>query len=50
MGWTTGGQFPAGEGWDFLFPTASGLALGPTQPPIQRGPGAHNPEVKRSER
>jgi len=31
----------------FLFATASGPFLGPTQPPIQRVPGALSPGVKR---
>jgi hypothetical protein len=33
--------------WIFLFTTASRTALGPTQPPIQRVPGALSLGVKR---
>jgi hypothetical protein len=39
-----------GQGRLVLFATASGLALGPTHPPIQWVPGALSAEVKRSGR
>jgi hypothetical protein len=39
-------RFPAGAG-NFLFTTASGMALGPTRPPIQWVPGALSLGVKR---
>jgi hypothetical protein len=35
-----------GRGKIFLFSTASGQALGPTQPPIQQVPGALSRDVK----
>jgi hypothetical protein len=38
-------RFPAGDG-NFLFTTAFGMALGPTQPPIQWVPGALSLGVK----
>jgi hypothetical protein len=45
-GWTAGVPFPA-EQEIFLFSTASGPALGPTQSPIQWVPGALSWEVER---
>jgi hypothetical protein len=39
-------KFPVGAR-DFSFSTASGLALEPTQPPIQWVPGALSPGVMR---
>jgi hypothetical protein len=42
-------RFPAGMGI-FLFTTASGTSLGPTQPPIQWVPGAFTLGLKRPER
>jgi hypothetical protein len=47
--WKTGIRHPAGAGI-FLFATASKPALGLTQPPIQRVPGALFPEVRRPRR
>jgi len=47
MGWTSGVQLPAEMMGIFLFATASGPALRPTQPPIQRVPGALFPGIKR---
>jgi hypothetical protein len=48
-GWTTGVRFPARVGEFFLFATASRSALGPTQPLIQRVPGALSRGLKRPE-
>jgi len=48
MGRTTGVRLPTEVGIFFLFPTASGPALGPTQPPNQCVPKALFPTVKRT--
>jgi len=49
MGWTVG--FLGFDSWQglgiFLFTTASRMALGPTQYPIQRVPGAFSLGIKR---
>jgi hypothetical protein len=39
-----------GRGENFLFSMSSRPVLGPTQPPIQRVPGALSPELKRQGR
>jgi hypothetical protein len=46
---TTGARFPGEEQQIFLYSTASGPALGPTQPPVQWAPSALSQGVKRSE-
>jgi hypothetical protein len=45
MGWTTGVRFPT-RGGDFSVLTEFRLAVGPTQPPIQWGPGCPSPGVE----
>jgi hypothetical protein len=45
MSWIAWVRFPPSQ--NFLFTTASGLAPGPTQSPIQCVPGAISPGVKR---
>jgi hypothetical protein len=44
-GWTARVRFPAWQ--DYLFSTASRLALRPVQPPIRWVPGASSPGIKR---